>query len=81
MVIADSKYRLIWANCGIPGNSHVSAIFQASELYREITENDITLNVGNIEDGKVITLLLVRDSMFPFCTWLLKHFTNAILAS
>ena len=30
MAIVDSKYRFIWANCGIFQNSHDSAIFQAS---------------------------------------------------
>ena len=78
MAIADSKYRFIWANCGIPGNSHDSAIFQPSELYRQITENIIP-NTGNTEDGQVTTPLLVRDSAFPFRTWLLKPFTSAML--
>ena len=55
MAIAGSKYRFIWANCGIRRNSHDSAIFQASEIYRKITKNDIMPNIGNIDDGQVIT--------------------------
>ena len=55
MAIADSKYLFNWANCGIRRNSHDSAIFQASEICRKITKNDIILNIGNIEDGQVIT--------------------------
>ena len=51
MPIVDSKYRFIRKNCGIPGNSNDSTIFQASELYWQITENNIIPNIGNIEDG------------------------------
>ena len=32
MATVDSKYRFIWVNCGILGNSYDSAIFQASDL-------------------------------------------------
>ena len=51
MAIVDSIYGFIWANCGIPRNSHDSAILEASELYRQITKNNIIPNIGNIEDG------------------------------
>ena len=51
MPIVDSKYRFIRKNCGIPGNSNDFTIFQASELYWQITENNIIPNIGNIEDG------------------------------
>ena len=79
MAIVDSKYLFTLANCVIPRSSHDSAIFQESELYREITENNIIPNIGNIEDGKEITPLLVGDSAFPFRTRLLKPLRNAIL--
>ena len=84
MAIADSKYRFIWANCGIPENSHDSEIFQASGLYRQITENDIIPDIENIEDGQVVTPFLVaplfvRNSAYLFRTWLLKYFTNVML--
>ena len=58
MVNFDSKYRFIWANCGIPRNSYDSTIFQASELYWQITENDIISNIGNIEDEPSLHYLL-----------------------
>ena len=58
MVIADSKYRFIWPNCGIPRNCYDSTIFQVSELYRKITENDIISNIRNIEDEPSLHYLL-----------------------
>ena len=58
MVIADSKYRFIWLNCGIPRNSYDSTIFQVSELYRKITENDTISNIRNIEDEPSLHYLL-----------------------
>ena len=42
MAIVDSKYRFIRKNCGITGNSNDSTIFQASELYWQITEQHYT---------------------------------------
>ena len=55
MAFVDGKYRFIWANCGFPGNFHDSSIFQASELYQQITGNNIIPNIGNIEEGQAIT--------------------------
>ena len=79
MAIFDDKYRFLWADCVIYGNSYDFATFQESELYLEIIENNIITNIGNIEDGQVITRLLVGDSAFPFRTLSLKPFTKAIL--
>ena len=79
MAIADNKYYFIWANCSIPGNSDESAVFQVSELYRQITENNLIPNIGNIEDEQGFTPLLAGGLAFPFRTWLLKPFENAIL--
>ena len=79
MAIADNNYHFIWANCSIPGNSDESAVFQVSELYRQITENNLIPNIGNFEDEQGFTPLLAGGSAFPFRTWLLKLFENAIL--
>lgn len=71
MTDVHSKYCFIWVNCSFVGNYHDSAIFQTSQLYRQIN--------GNSEDRQVITplLLLVAYSAFPFCIRLLKPFKNA----
>ena len=36
MVMVDAKGRFIWANCGIPGNTHDSLIFQSTNMHARI---------------------------------------------
>ena len=79
MGIVDSNYKFIWASCGIPGNTHESAIFQSSQLYFDITEHDIIPRINNTEDGVDIHPMLIGDSAFPFRTWLLKPYTKSVL--
>ena len=79
MALADNKYHFICTNCSIPGNSDESAVFQVLDLYRQITKNNLIPNIGNIEDEQGFTPLLTGGSAFPFRTWLLKPFENAIL--
>ena len=40
MAIVDTQDRFIWASVGFPGNSHDSVIFQSTELWDDITENN-----------------------------------------
>ena len=79
MAAIDAKYRFIWASAGFPGNPHDSIILQLTELYRSIIEDSIIPDIANNENGTNIFPLLLGDSAFPFKTWLMKPFTNAVL--
>ena len=79
MAIVDSNYRFLWASCGFPGNSHDSIIFQSTELWNNITENNAIPNIGQTVDKTVIYPLLLGDSAFPLQTWMMKPYTNAVL--
>jgi hypothetical protein len=81
MAIVDSNYRFLWASCGFPGNSHDSIIFQSFELWNNITENNAIPNIGQTVDKTVIYPLLLGDSAFPLQTWMMKPYTNAVLAT
>ena len=37
MAFVDAKYQFIFANCGLPGNTHDSMIFQSTSIYRKIS--------------------------------------------
>jgi len=41
MAIVDAKDHFIWASVGFPGNLHDSVILQSTELWHEITENNV----------------------------------------
>ena len=43
MAIVNAKDRFNWASVGFPGNSHDSVILQSTELWHEITENNVIL--------------------------------------
>ena len=78
MAAIDAKYQFIWASAGFPGNSHDSIILQSTELYRSIIEDSIIPDIAENENGTNIFPLLLGDSAFPFKTWLMKPFTNAL---
>ena len=80
MAIVDYKYRFIWASCGYPGNSHDSIILQSTNIYTQITENNLLPSIAKSQDGVDIGPLILGDGAFPFKTWLLKPFTNAALS-
>ena len=80
MGLVDAKYRFIWASCGFPGNSHDSIIFQATDLFQNVTEGNLIPKFGKNENGVMITPLILGDSAFPFRSWLMKPYTNAVLS-
>ena len=77
MAIVGSDYQFLWASCGIPGNTRDSSIFQATTLYKKITEDSIIPQIGNFENERPVYPMIVGDSAFPFRPWLLKPYTNA----
>lgn len=40
MALVDSHYRFIWGSCGYPGNSHDAIIFQSTDLWGKIQEEN-----------------------------------------
>ena len=81
MALVDSNYRFIWGSWGFPGNSHNAIIFQFTELWSNIKDNDIIPLIGKNVGSVLIPPLILCDSAFPFQTWLMKPFTNAVITS
>ena len=79
MALVDSHYRFVWASCGFPGNSHNALVFKSTDLWRRIQEGYIP-QMGKSIDDVIIPPVIVGDSAFPMCTWLMKPFTNATLS-
>ena len=79
MAIVDAKYRFMWASSGFPGNSHDAIIFQSTQLFQNIGENNDLRSMSKREGTTNIYPLIVGDSAFPFSTWLMKPYSNAIL--
>lgn len=79
MAMVDSRQRFMWASSGFPGNSHDAIIFQSTKLYAAITEDDIVAQVAKTQDGTDIYPMIIGDSAFPFQTWLMKPYSNAVL--
>ena len=79
MGMVDAKYRFIWASCGYPGNSHDSIIMQSTTLWQDITQGEILPGIAKNVGGVDVPPLIVGDSAFPFQTWLMKPYTNAVL--
>ena len=79
MGMVDAKRRFIWASCGFPGNSHDSIVFQSTNLWSKITGGQTIPDIGKEIGGVKVPPLLPGDSVFPFQSWLMKPFTNAVL--
>ena len=78
MSMVDAKYRFLWGSCGYPGNSHDSIILQSTNLWDEIQGGNLLPNFSQIEQNVSIPPIVLGDSAFPFETWLMKPFTNAV---
>ena len=79
MAMVDSNYRFIWGSCGFPGNSHDSVIFQSTDLWTNIMQNEAILKIGKQIEGIHIPALILVDSAFPLKCWMLKPYSNAVL--
>lgn len=79
MAIVDSHYRFVWGSCGFPGNSHDAVIFKSTDLWERIQGGYIP-EMGKSVGDVTVPPLIVGDSAFPLCTWLMKPYTNAVLS-
>ena len=80
MALVDAKYRFIWGSCGFPGNSHDSIILQSTTLWSDIKDGKLLPNSCQREQNAFFPPLILGDSAFPFDSFLMKPYTNAILA-
>ena len=80
MALVDARYRFVWGSCGFPGNSHDSIILQATSLWSDINNGKVLPDFCQDEQGVSIPPLILGDSAFPFKTYLMKPYTNAILS-
>ncbi|XP_065054392.1 uncharacterized protein LOC135683144 [Rhopilema esculentum] len=80
MSMVDARYRFIWGSCGFPGNSHDSIILQSTSLWSSIKEGKVLQNFAQCEEDVHIPPIILGDSAFPFGTFLMKPYTNAVLS-
>ena len=80
MALVDARYRFVWGTCGFPGNSHDSIILQATSLWSDINDGKVLPDFCQDEQGVHIPPLILGDSAFPFKTYLMKPYANAILS-
>jgi len=78
MEMVDASYRFVWGSCGFPGNSHDAVIFQSTNLWEKIQSGEYIPQIGKKED-EIIPPLIIGDSVFPLCTWLMKPYGQASL--
>ena len=76
MGMVDSKYRFVWASCGYPGNSHDLVIFQSSDLWNQIRNQEYLPKIGKNLGSLFVPLLILGDAAFPLQP-LMKPSTNA----
>ena len=86
MDMADAKGRFIWANRGIPGNTHDSLIFKSSKIYEKLSKIDnisgINYSERNSDTNVNISIkpFIIGDSAYELKPWLLKPQSNAVLS-
>ena len=79
MAMVDAKYRIIWASTSFAGNAYNSIIFYATDTYAEIARGNRLPSIAQLEGNVDIPPLILGDLAFPFHTWLMKSYGNAVL--
>ena len=79
MAIVDAHDRFIWASVGFPRNSHDYIVFQSTDLWYNITENNIIPSISQVIEGTEVYPMILGDSAFPFRLWLMKPYGAANL--
>ena len=64
MGMVDSKNRFVWASCGYPGNSHDSVIFQSTDLWNQIKNQDYLPKIGKKVGSLLVPPLILGDAAF-----------------
>ena len=77
MGMVDSKYRFVWASCGYPANSHASIIFQSTDLWNQIKNQEYLPKIGKKVGSLLAPSLILGYAAFPLQPWLMKPCTNA----
>ncbi|CAB4026874.1 Hypothetical predicted protein [Paramuricea clavata] len=80
MAIVDAKDQFVLASIGFPGNSPDSVILQSTQLWTDITENNIIPSIGKNIEKLIVNPLILGDSAFPFRIWLMKPYGHATLS-
>lgn len=79
MGMVDSNYRFIWGTCGFPRNSHDPIILQSTKLWVDIRESELLPHIAKGIGGVTVPPLVLGNSTFPFQTWMMKPYGNAVL--
>ena len=77
--MVDSQYRFVWASFAFLGNSSDAIVLKSTDQWLRFQDGHCIPNIGRCVGGDRVPSLIVRDSAFPFCTWLMKPYTNAVL--
>ena len=65
MALVNAHDHFIWGTCGFPGNSHDAIILQSTQLWKDITENNLVPSIGQtVSNDVVIQPLVLGDSGF-----------------
>ena len=78
MGMVDSNYRFIWGTCGFPGNSHDVIILLSTKLWADIRDSELLPRIAKGIGWVTVPLLVLGDSAFPFQTWMMKPYGNAV---
>lgn len=75
-LLVDGRGRFIWASCGQLCNCHDSTLLQSTELRQRLST---VCHLKTAMIGNITVPALVLDGAFPFPTFMMKRFSNAVL--
>ena len=65
--------------CGFPGNSNDAIIRQSIQPGVDTKEHELIPNIGKKTGEVLVPPRVLGDSAFPFKTWLMKPYGDAVL--
>ena len=83
LAIADANYKFIYIDTGAFGKDSDSSIFERTDFYKKLENNELDIPKGQPLPGTVgpnMTYTVISDEAFPLCQNVIRHYSGNVLS-
>ena len=83
LAIADANYKFIYIDIGAFGKDSDSSIFERTDFYKKLENNELDIRKGQPLPGTVgpnMTYTVISDEAFPLSQNVIRHYSGNVLS-